>query len=34
MARLLLDSTYRLATANIDDFPMAEIAVLHWPVGR
>ena len=23
-----------LATANIDDFPMAEITVLHWPVGR
>ena len=22
-----------LATANIDDFPMLEIDVLHWPVG-
>ena len=23
-----------LATANVNDFPMAEITVLHWPVGR
>ena len=23
-----------LATANVDDFPMAELAVEHWPVGQ
>lgn len=23
-----------LATANVDDFPMTEINVQHWPVGR
>ena len=22
-----------LATANVDDFPMAEVTVEHWPVG-
>ena len=22
-----------LATANVDDFPMTEIAVQHWPTG-
>lgn len=24
----------RLATGNPDDFPMAELSVEHWPVGR
>ena len=24
----------RLATANVDDFPMTELAVEHWPSGR
>lgn len=23
-----------LATANVDDFPMADLVVEHWPVGR
>ena len=23
-----------VATANVDDFPMAEINVQHWPTGR
>ena len=23
-----------LATANVDDFPMTEINVQHWPTGR
>ena len=23
-----------LATANVDDFPMTELNVQHWPVGR
>ncbi|MEJ7584613.1 MAG: hypothetical protein WKF43_11130 [Acidimicrobiales bacterium] len=23
-----------LATANVDDFPMAEVATDHWPAGR
>ena len=23
-----------LATANVDDFPMAELVVEHWPTGR
>jgi len=22
-----------LATANVDDFPMAELAIEHWPAG-